>query len=333
VTGVQTCALPILAGLVPGSDPADESFYVSVIDTAGQGETIFVRGDLMQTQSPLRWPADLQVRSPLGLGGSFVGEDVLGRVGHGGDWQQGWPRRPMQGDLAAPVGVQGSPLTARLVGESELLDQYIFATKDGRIMGTGNQGESINGWPLAGPATTAGSPALGQLVAGSEFDLVAIGSFDRIMGTNDDGELNTVPVSNITIWWDVAGRSPNWPMYGGSIWRNGVYDLERWIASPGAAAGSGLVAGSHYCYPSPLQQGPLKVSGRVRSAARAMVEVYNLTGELVRKSAWQDVGAVEPFVVELELPGVVSGLYICRLVVDTPGAEVEQNVTQFAVVR
>jgi hypothetical protein len=45
------------------------------------------------------------------------------------------------------------------------------------------------------------------------------------------------------------------------------------------------------------------------------------------------VPAVAPFDLEIDLAGIVSGLYLCRLVVDTDGAETDQSVVQFAVVR
>jgi hypothetical protein len=213
------------------------------------------------------------------------------------------------------------------------LDQYIFPTADGRLFATNARGTEISDWPLAGPATSCGTPALGSLTGLPEADLVVGGTFDRITGTSADGGFVSVPLTTVTVWRDVAAADPIWPMAGGSIWRNGTYDQDAWQSGPVTAAGTGLVPGSHYCYPSPLGAGALKVSGQVRSPARAMVVVYNLEGELVRESAWRDVGAVDPFVIEIDLPLAVTGLYLSRLVVETPGAGTEQSVTQFAIVR
>ncbi len=329
----EPSALPILVGVEPGSSASDPVYYASVIDVDGHGETFFFDQELTSRQSELSWPADLIVQTPLGLGGAFVGSDILGRVGHGGDWLTGWPRRPLQGDLVGEADVQGTPLVARLVNAPYNLDQFIFGGRDGRLFATGNQGEPVVDWPLAGPAASAGTPALGQLTGATDADLVAVGTFDRIIGTEADGSLATEAISTLVVWRDVAAANPIWPMYGGSIWRNGTFDLDAWRPGPTAASGTGLVAGSHYCFPSPLLNGPLKVSGQVRSAARARVSVYNLEGELVRETGWREVGAVDPFVIEVDVDLAVTGLYLCRLVVDTPGVETEQSVTQFAIVR
>ncbi len=325
-------ALPLVLGVTIESDPDDPVYFVSVIDTAGHGETLFFDNDLSSPRAPLPWPDHLVVTSPIGLGGAFVAEDVLGRVGHGGDWQTGWPRRPLLGGLAGDAAWQGTPLVARLLNSPHNLDQFVFPTRDGRLFATGFQGEWEQDWPLAGPAASSGTPALGRLTGTVDADLVAIGTYDRITGT-DGAELSTVPTASVSIWRDVAVVDPVWPMHGGSIWRNGAYDLSSWTSGLAVASGSGLVSGSHFCFPSPLQSGNLKVSGRVRSAARAMVVVYNLEGEKVRETGWREVGAVDPFVIEIDLPGAVTGLYLCRLVVDTPGQGTDQSVTQFAIVR
>ncbi len=325
--------LPLLLGISPDSDPLDPLYYVSVIDTAGRGETLFFAADLVSPRGSLVWPADLVVESPLGLGGAFVGEDVLGRVGQGGDWLTGWPQRPLQSGLVDNAAWQGTPLVARLINSPHNLNQYIFPTRNGLLFGFGTQGEGESDYPLAGPANSAGTPALGQLTGFVDADLVAIGTFDRIVGTAADGALNTEPVASVTVWRDVAVVDPAWPMYGGSMWRNNVFDVTTWQSGPAVSKGTGLVSGSHYCYPSPLGAEPLRVGGQVRSAARVMAVVYNLEGEQVAESAWQDVSAVDPFTVVVDLPYAVTGLYLCRLVVDTPGEGTDTSVKQFAVVR
>ena len=68
-------------------------------------------------------------------------------------------------------------------------------------------------------------------------------------------------------------------------------------------------------------------------AARVRAEVYNLEGEAVAASAWRDVPAVEPFVVEVDVDIAVTGLYLCRLVVETDGSARDQSVVQMAIVR
>ena len=97
--------------------------------------------------------------------------------------------------------------------------------------------------------------------------------------------------------------------------------------------GTGLVPGTHQCYPSPLLSGPLNVRGQVSSPARARAFVYNLEGEEITSSPWRDVTAANPFTLSVDLDGVVTGLYLCRLVVESDSGESDFSVIQFAVVR
>ena len=73
--------------------------------------------------------------------------------------------------------------------------------------------------------------------------------------------------------------------------------------------------------------------GQVRSPARARAFIYNLEGEEVVSTGWQDVAAVEPFAIEVALDGTATGLYLCRLVVELAGGGTDNSVVQFAVVR
>jgi hypothetical protein len=193
-------------------------------------------------------------------------------------------------------------------------------------------GESQFGWPLGGPANSAGSPALGQLGADSLLDLAAVGSFTRITGIDSTG-LETEFTSAVAVWNDVALTGAVWPMAGGSAWRNGSFAAAGWVTLPIPQEGTGLVVGSHHCYPSPLVEGPLYVRGQVKSAARARAYVYNLEGEEVVATDWLTVAAVEPFALEVPLSGAVTGLYLCRLVVESADGGMDYSVVQFAVVR
>mgnify|MGYP001821292778 FL=1 len=164
--------------------------------------------------------------------------------------------------------------------------------------------------------------------------MVAVGSFPAIVGLGDGQEgLETGFTSSVSVWRDVALADPVWPMGGGSPWRNGDYDAAGWTSLPVTSEGTGLVPGSHGCYPSPLLTGPLNVRGQVRTAARARAVVYNLEGEEITSSSWRDVTAVDPFTIPVDLDGAVTGLYLCRLVVESEGGGTEYSVIQFAVVR
>ncbi len=324
---------PVVWGLTSESSADDPEYFAIVVDLSGHGETVFFDGDLRKTRENIVWSEGVEIRSPLGVGGSFVGPGTLGRAGHGGHWLDGWPRRPLTGFEPVETGGAGSPLVAELVNASHALDQYIFPTRDGRLFGMGTKGEAQSGWPVAGPALGAGSPALGRLTGDSLLDLASIGSFESIRGLGTDPSgLEVEFISAVSVWRDVAQTDAVWPMAGGSPWRNGSYDASGWSTLPVSGLGAGLVPGSHFCYPSPLLSGPLHVRGQVGTPARVRALVYNLQGEEILSTGWQDVVAVEPFAIEVALDGVTTGLYLCRLVVESDGAT-DNSVVQFAVVR
>jgi M6 family metalloprotease-like protein len=327
----EPASFPVSWGLVPGSSASDAVYYAIIVDRFGHGETVFFDGVLRKVRDNMVWDEEVEIHSPLAVGGAFVGEDILGRTGHTGYWQDGWPRRPLESISAVDGPGAGSPLVAELVDASHQLDQYIFPTRDGRLYGLGTQGESQKGWPVGGPARSAGSPALGKLTGEALLDLAAVGSFPRITGADTTG-LYTEYTSTVTVWKDVALTGSVWPMAGGSPWRNGSFDSAGWVTMPIPLQGTGLVVGSHHCYPSPLESGPLYVRGQVHTSGRARAYVYNLEGEEVVASGWQDVAAVEPFVIEIALNGAATGLYLCRLVVESQDGGTDYSVVQFAVV-
>ncbi len=325
---------PVTWGVTPESSTTDPIFFAIVVDVTGRGETVFFDGQLRRARDGVVWDEEIIVRSPLAPGGAFFGEGILGRVGHGGFWQDGWPRRPISAVEAVDGPGAGSPLVAELVDSPHNLDQYIFPSRDGRLIGLGTQGESQPGWPLGGPAHSAGSPALGPLAGESLLDLVAAGTFPRITGIGSESSaLETEFVSAVAVWHDIALTSSVWSMAGGSPWRNGSYDATGWVTIPVVDQGTGLVSGSHHCYPSPLLSGPLQVRGQVRSSARARAFIYNLEGEEVTSTDWRQVTAVDPFSIEVALDGATTGLYLCRLVVESDNGATDYSVVQFAVVR
>ena len=106
-----------------------------------------------------------------------------------------------------------------------------------------------------------------------------------------------------------------------------------WFGPPVAADGSGLVPGSHICYPSPLGTQPLRVRAQVREASEVKAVVYNLQGEEIIASQWQPALAVDPFTITLHLDDIVSGMYLCRLVSKSDSGQEDSSVITFAVER
>jgi len=331
---IQPGFFPIQFGLVNPADGDSSTRYAIVPGVQGGAQTLFFDDEFVQVLPPIVWDESVGVDSPLAPGGSFVGDGVLCRASINGDYFDGWPQRPGNSFTLTDGFSLGGPLVVDLPGEPTPLRQIIFPASDGRIFGMGLMGEYVPGWPVAGPATCAGTPAVGLVTGTQSSDLVALGTFPRITGMNDDGsQLETTDISTLVVWSEVAGTEALWPMWGGSPWRNGSWKMSDWSGPPLAADGDGLVPGSHICYPSPLGEGPLNVRAMVRESSRVRAFVYNLEGEEIVASSWRSVASAAPFTISLQLDNIASGMYLCRLVTKSDTGQEDVSVKTFAVER
>ncbi|MCP4292873.1 MAG: hypothetical protein GY780_13695 [bacterium] len=327
-------SFPVQIGLVnPGQGAASER-YAHIPGIGGQAVTIFFDADFQETGLAKTWDQEVLLNSPLAPGGAMVSEGLLGRVSLNGGWSDGWPRRPLDSINSSAPELAGSALVLPLTGADANSQQFLFPVKDGRILAWNQDGTPISGWPVAGPARSAGTPAVGSVLSGTGQQMVAVGTFSRIDGLEEsDGSLRTTDYSSLTVWSSVATEDALWPMWGASPWRNGNWEMTQWPDLPSPGQGSGVVSGSHLCYPSPLKEGPLNVRAKVVSASRVRASVYNLEGELVSVSEWTDVRAQEPFSISMDLDGAVTGLYLCRLQTESSDGSVDYSVINIAVVR
>ena len=311
----------------------DRGSWVTVFSVDGHGETVRLDNELERSGADRLWPDTTVARSALAAG-SLVGDGWFGSFGPLGDWEDGWPQRPIPGFAVSDTMVPAGPLAAQLAGNVRVRTQFIFPAPDGRLFAYGPRGEAEAGWPLAGPSATAGTPALGQLTGDLQDDLVAIGTFARIRSVDaDSGELETTLRSVVAIWSDVAVPGGVWTMWGGSPLRNGFWDAEAAAPPVVGASGSGIISGSHICYPSPMTGSTLYVRARLRSNGRVRSHVYNLEGELVASSVWREVSAQSAFDLPVELPRTVSGMYLCRLEAVTDDGANDTSVVSFAISR
>jgi len=325
---------PVLLGLVEPEEGGSSLRYAIVPGVGGLSQTLVFDEDFLPAFSPEPWPAEVMVDSPLAPGGAFVSDDLLGRVGVNGAWHTGWPLRPRQEVAVEADSCAAGALVAALVGDPTPLRQFLLPVRDGRIFALGMQAEEVGGWPVAGPARSAGTPALGPVRQTGMSDLVAIGTFDRIVGMDDGGEnLVAESLSSLSIYSGVAENGPLWPMWGHSPWRNGRWAMADWNGPPVAAAGEGIVPGSHLCYPNPFAAGTLQVRGNLRAAGRVRAHIYNLEGEEVLASDWLPVLSEDPFTIPMNPGDLASGMYFCRLVADIVGAGEDFSVVTFAVER
>jgi len=330
---VVVATLPL--ALVPGPLPllpvvAEGSLRGAVVvDAGGSAETVWWDRDEALVRRDA-WPAGAPVRGPLSAGGAHVGQGTLAKVTAAGAPLTGWPVRPRPEIDAAPAAVVPAPLEARAVG-GELT---LFQTRDGRLYLQGSDGRAQPGWPVAGPSAAAGTGLFIDLDGDATLEICAAGAFARVEGRDaQTGELRTRPVSRLAVYRteiavDDAG-GPGWPVWLGNAWR---WPPPR-TAAVAPASPELIVAGSHFCYPTPLGRGPLRVRAEFGAACVARATLYDLTGQLVETSAAVAIPDRGPGEVVLSAEGLASGLYLCRLVAERAGLPAATSVAPVAVAR
>lgn len=314
----------VLLDVIPGPHPplvAPPLILVGAVD--GSGQTIRLVEDIAEVMPP--WAADVAVAGPMGPGGAFNGHDLLGRIAPSGVWQTGWPRRPLPAVRAGAAQPLGLEWRASGAGTEPILF-HLFGARDGRLYLTDSTGSVQSGWPLAGPADLMATPAIVATTANDRDDpgllLMVAGTTPQISGVGFDEQehaaaLEKRAVARLRSWvWPAEGPPLSvgdvGVMYGGSPWRGGaVPALE--AMPPGMAKD---LAASHVCYPQPLTTDVLKVRGHVARDATARATVFNLLGEKVRETGDAQVLGGAPFELEIDMRGVASGLYLCRLQAD-----------------
>ncbi len=259
------------------------------------------------------WSGGNSVRSPLAPGPYFTGDGVFMSTGVDGWPQTGWPVEPRVPVAASDTLTAASPLVMCRGGR----DETLFSSRDGRLYLYGEDGLPVDGWPVAGPGRTAGTPLLMDVDGTPGFELVAVGAADRLAGFDGDGEPAVEPVSGLTVWSlpETTASDAIWPMYGGAPART----AQPASAQTPPAGAPLLVAGSHFCYPAPLTGGELHVRAEANRDCLLRAYLYNLEGEEVRASG--PVPAVGgPVEILLNVDNAVSGIYMCRLVAEGGGA-------------
>jgi hypothetical protein len=340
-----------LAGIPGGQRPMlsqvpGGGLVAALVDTTGRGQFCALGGAAGLT-GPGLWPAALVPGSPLGPRGTLLQADgALARVDVHGERLLGWPRRPQPATAAS----RAAPLllAAALPGQAKADpavpdaadDAFLFATGDGRLFLTGESGATRPGWPLPGPASPAGTPALIRRGDGRDL-LVAAGAQRRVVGIDPDtGELETAWTSALQTWLvELPGGAdpqarPAAAMAGGGPWRDG------WSPGLGSVrtdpAEEPAFAASVVCYPQPLTGGTLRVRGDVvgdpSGDGRVRIQILDLQGEVVREREATLLAGRAAFDVPVDLSDVASGLYVCRVAVDG-GVGAAVTVQTIAVAR
>ncbi len=133
---------------VPGPWPVvvaavDDELAVTVVDAEGGAITVWLEGTELRESRP-RTPWPTRVRSPLGQGLAFVGDEVVARAEPNGRLRVGWPRRPVPRLEAA-----GDP--ARSPMPLAVTEGLVFAGEDGRLYLHDAAGVPRSGLARCGP--------------------------------------------------------------------------------------------------------------------------------------------------------------------------------------
>jgi len=275
-------------------------------------------------QEVVLWDNRVYAASAIAPGLFFTSNDVFASTGQSGHFQAGWPARPKSAITATNSDNSPTPLVCT---DPTGNDFVLFTSSDGRLYLYDKYGGLVDGWPLAGAGTPAGSAVLVDIDSDSVLELIVAGATNRLSAAIDD-EFDGEPVSRLMFYriTGTDGYSSKWSMSGGCPTRNGF------IADT-TSTGDGLIElGSVVCYPSPLTSGTLYVRAESLGECDFQAVLYNLEGEEVARSDVRNVIGVEPVEVELVVDHIASGLYVCRVIASS-GDDIKVLVKSVAVAR
>ncbi|MCP4144170.1 MAG: hypothetical protein GY752_02660 [bacterium] len=257
-------------------------------------------------QEVVLWENRVDVASSIAPGLFFTSNDVFASTGQSGHYQVGWPARPRSAITATDFDNSPTPLVYTDLAGNEFV---LFTSSDGRLFLYDKYGGLVDGWPLAGAGTPAGTAILVDIDSDSVLELVVASATNRLsasIGEESIGEL----VSRLMFYrlTGTDGFTSKWSMSGGSPTRSG-FNVET------GESGDGLIElESVVCYPSPLTSGTLFVRAESLGECDFQAVLYNLEGEEVARSDVRNVSGVEPVEVELVVDHIASGLYVCRVI-------------------
>ncbi|MDI6840730.1 MAG: FG-GAP-like repeat-containing protein [bacterium] len=202
--------------------------------------------------------------------------------------------------------IQSSPVVGDINNDSKL--EIIIGAPAGKLLGYTNRGKLLSGFPLSVGNKIYSTPLL--------VDLNKDGIIEIVIGC-DDGNLYAWSI-------DSYGALP-WPMLYRDECHNGIY-----LIPPKAPTipVDVFMRSPFYVYPNPvIDEGWVRYfSGNAKSVN---IKIINAAGEVVKDFGGK-IG--EKVATEVMLPNLVSGVYICRVEVDT-GNKNLVRFKKFAVVK
>ncbi|MCK4353208.1 VCBS repeat-containing protein [candidate division WOR-3 bacterium] len=201
---------------------------------------------------------------------------------------------------------QSSPVVGDINGDGRL--EIVIGSPDGELLAYTNKGDLASGFPLSVGGKIYSTPVLVD-IDGDELLEIIVGC--------DDGKLYAWSLGNY-------GALP-WAMLHCDECNNGIYKL---TPTPPIIPTNVFKESPFYIYPNPVHSW-----GRIKyfsgSASSVNIKIINIAGEIVKDFEGK-IG--EKGSIEVPLPDLVSGIYICRIEVKA-GSENFVRFKKFAVVK
>lgn len=229
----------------------------------------------------------------------------------------GFPYRPgFLGETFRAAPRTAAPLLADVTGDGRV--EILWADAVGRIHAVGLDARPLTGWPRLGPAEPAGSMAVADVDGDGQLELVAAGRFEGIETADiPNRTIASRPRGEVVVFdleAPVDAWAP-WPQGRGGPLQSSFQPDEARTAGRGGG-GSALAEDSLWIGPNPARGVEVRVRARMLRDATARVTLYTLEGELVADSGPVAVAGGGSLDEPLEIEGLVSGYYLCRVEAD-----------------
>jgi hypothetical protein len=267
------------------------------------------------TPSPLSAPvlAPIGPQSGSGVVHAFAAGPTLQLLDANLRPRDGFPyRADLRGARLPGAVVQAAPLLVDLDGDDRV--EAIWSDPVGRIHAVDLSGKALPGYPLLGPAEPLGSPAVGQLDADAELELVVAGRFGELVDVDAPSRSVRTRAVGTLATYDLPAAASNfapWPQ-GRADAANRAY--QALLGSSGTAAAAGSFApGSLFVHPHPATGSALRVRVQLRRSAAVRATLYNLEGEVVAEGPTRDAVGGGAYDESIDISRLASGFYVCRV--------------------
>ncbi len=241
--------------------------------------------------------------------------------------RSGFPMSPLR---STPVAVTDSlvapPAMVDLDGDGRI--ELIWHEGEGALHAVDLEGRELVGWPIAGPAEPLGGPILADLDGDLLLEMVLMGRFESLEAVDSPGRGFASQARGEVRIYDLGTRADSYaPVRLGAVGlRNqGIVRAGPVRAPAGSAA---LDEASVALQPNPAVGSTLRVRVVAGRSGPVRAILYNLEGQEVAASAAVFTESASAFDESIDISGLRSGLYVCRIVSGS-----ESILRSFAVAR